>query len=326
MILTITNQCNRRCPYCFESNFLGANPCEMTVDDVDALCRFFRLSERRPPHYVTIMGGEPTLHPELLEIIGTIRSHNPNIKILLLTNLTCDPDLTVDLVEQRIGIMANIAQPEHSTEEQREAIAENQALLAQVGDYPYTVAATICREDESFEYLYRMLRKDQQGQITNLRIGLAAPGRDFTNVFIQDGTDALSRKYLELVTTCHEINPRMSFSNECAVNLCLMSEEVYDQLKEVVECLDLVCHHPNPDILPDFSTHWCFAFDTVPELRINNIFDYPDFESVERELNIRMREFLRRVKPQCPSHECTKLRCKGPCPALSYHRYMTSQP
>jgi len=323
MVLTITSECNRQCPYCFEGAFRDGPKQSMSLADVDALCQFVRLSERRPPIHVTLLGGEPTLHPDLLDIIDLVRSHNGYLPILLLTNLTCSSEVLDEVLRRGVEVMANVAHPQHSSAEQQRQIDRNQRRLASSLGIQYTVAVTISDPDESFEHLYRMLGSELGRGISHLRIGIAAPGLDFTNVFADGLCERFGNKYLEIVDTCHRIDPRLTFGNECAVNLCLMNERVYDRLERVVDHLGLVCMHPNFDILPDFSTHWCFALHGIPELRIDNIFDYPGIESVEAELAARFRRFSAALPPQCDFAHCDRLHCRGPCPALNYYRART---
>ena len=320
MVLTIINQCNRDCPYCFEGDFRKRPRQMMTPADVDHLCHFFGVRERPSSASVSLMGGEPTLHPQLFEIVDVIRSHNPTVDIVVLTNLTCTLELTQEMIASHLQLLVNIVEPACNTPEQQEAIDRNLELLLEFPSFFFSVAVTITRPDESFEHLYELLRRDRQGLIRNLRVGIASPGMDFTNVFVKDQRREYGDKYLEVVRTCHQINPRMLFTNECAVNLCLMSEEVYDRLSEIVVSLSPECTRPNLDVLPDFSTHWCFAFQNVPEMRIDNIFRYADVDSVYRELYNRLGQFFTEVPPQCDFSTCEKLVCKGPCHAINYYR------
>jgi MoaA/NifB/PqqE/SkfB family radical SAM enzyme len=57
----------------------------MSLDAVDERCAFSRIAEREPGYTVALMGGEPTLHPDLPQIVDLVKSHNPTVKILVLT-------------------------------------------------------------------------------------------------------------------------------------------------------------------------------------------------------------------------------------------------
>lgn len=325
MNLVITNTCNRRCPYCFEGTFKDPPTREMSLSDVDSLCRFFRIAEREPPAGVALLGGEPTLHPDLLDIIGLVQSHNPHLPVTVLNNLLCDPDLLDRVLRRGAALLVHVTHPQNNTEEQQKLVEQNLQFLRRYPFYQYSLAVTLTRPEDSFEFLYDILRRDRKRQVFNVRLGISCPGMGFTNHFVRDFAEQLGEKYLEIITTCHRINPQLRYTNECPVNLCLMSERVFDRLERLVSCLALECDRPNMDILPDFSTHWCFAFQGVPELCVDNIFDYPDIETVTEVLEHKYRRFAASVTPQCEFHGCDKLRCSGPCPALNYYRQVVSR-
>ena len=289
----------------------------MSLSDIDRLCEFYHLSSRPPGYRVTLLGGEPTLHPELLSIIDRVRAHNPTVEIALLTNLTCEPGLVQQLVARRVGLLVNIVPREINSPEQQRAIDRNLDLLRHVTGLLFGLSVTIVSSSDDFGYVHDCLRADNGTHVWGLRIGLSCPGVDFGNDFIRSFSQRYGRRYAELVTTCHRINPRLDFVNECAVNLCLLSEGVYRRLSRIVGRLNLVCGEPNLDILPDFSTQWCYALRGVPALRIDNIFDYADSEAVGAELMGRMSGFLTGLRPHCAHRHCKEILCKGPCPAYS---------
>ena len=62
----LTENCNLRCKYCYENHKTRIMKPEVAKDGVDFL---FRNSGKDPEIHITFFGGEPTLHPELMEII-----------------------------------------------------------------------------------------------------------------------------------------------------------------------------------------------------------------------------------------------------------------
>ena len=74
--LILLTQCNQRCSYCF----MHSNPRnhDYVNDDVlNALAK--KIVEYKKPVDLTLLGGEPTIHPKLKEIIDRF-SHVPNIR------------------------------------------------------------------------------------------------------------------------------------------------------------------------------------------------------------------------------------------------------
>ncbi len=70
--------CNFRCGYCHNAALLAAHRAGMTWDRVEQACVNFR---KHWADGVVITGGEPTLSPELPELIGRLKRHGFAIKL-----------------------------------------------------------------------------------------------------------------------------------------------------------------------------------------------------------------------------------------------------
>jgi len=320
MILCINNNCNRNCEFCFEGSFKNAPVQMMSVADVHRIATFANLQNVRNPT-VSILGGEPTLHPDLVQIIELVRRMNASGEINLLSNLLCDPAILQSISRYGVGGLINVGGFPGYSDREKELLYSNLDYCGRNRIFHgICVAVTITDVDQDFEFLYEMIGRDEALAIGGVRVGISAPGTDFANDFPHEFSLGYGDKYLEIVERCHQIRPLFGFSNECPVNMCMMSEEVYNRLAPVVHGLRKQVCTGNLDIMPDFSTHWCFAFQNVPELRIMNIFDYRDMAEVYRTLCDRATALAKSLGSQCDSSSCTSLYCKGPCPAINYFR------
>ncbi len=83
--ISLTDRCNFRCTYCMPAEglaWLGRDEV-LTVEEIERLVRLFvRLGVRE----VKLTGGEPTLRPELTEIVARIRAIDPGLDLSLTTN------------------------------------------------------------------------------------------------------------------------------------------------------------------------------------------------------------------------------------------------
>ena len=93
--LEITDVCDLRCEGCYRQRMTGHKPLEEIKEEM----RFFQ--RWRNPDNVSIAGGEPLLHPNLLDIVALIAESG--IKPILLTNgVKLTPELLQDL--KRAGL------------------------------------------------------------------------------------------------------------------------------------------------------------------------------------------------------------------------------
>lgn len=69
-LLAITNSCNAHCPVCFAAAGEEETPQFLSREHIAKLGRRLRVLGR---HKITLTGGEPTLHPQLPEVIRDLR-------------------------------------------------------------------------------------------------------------------------------------------------------------------------------------------------------------------------------------------------------------
>jgi len=95
----ITDVCNIHCEGCYRQHMTG----HKTLDQVKEEIIFFK--KWRNPDNVSIAGGEPLVHPHILDIVSFIAENG--IKPVILTNgLALKPDLVLDL--KKVGLFGFI--------------------------------------------------------------------------------------------------------------------------------------------------------------------------------------------------------------------------
>jgi hypothetical protein len=87
--IDITYRCNMRCPNCNRSCTQAPAATDMAVSQLEA---FLNASAAAGTHWdrIRLLGGEPTLHPDLPVILELLeayrRQHNPHLRLVLCTN------------------------------------------------------------------------------------------------------------------------------------------------------------------------------------------------------------------------------------------------
>jgi len=100
--LFITNFCNRRCPFCYLNDWVTDKEDDahhMTLKSLDALIHWL---QRSRVFKVKLAGGEPMLHPHLLDFIGKLVKSRVGIDAIL-TNGLGDTELYEKVVELMSG-------------------------------------------------------------------------------------------------------------------------------------------------------------------------------------------------------------------------------
>lgn len=116
IVLNMTNRCNQRCRYCFNSSTVEEIAAELTDDEVDGIVAYF-IDDLRP-HNVCFTGGEPLLRKDLV-VRSVAALADAGIRTNLLTNgLLLDAATLADLVAAGIGeIQVSLDGPDADTHE-----------------------------------------------------------------------------------------------------------------------------------------------------------------------------------------------------------------
>ena len=76
MNLIITNQCNRRCEYCFQKDWFLSNSKEeikeMDLDTIEKIFQWYKGNELK------VLGGEPLLYSNLNGFFDLAKKYNKN--------------------------------------------------------------------------------------------------------------------------------------------------------------------------------------------------------------------------------------------------------
>lgn len=102
-LIEINEHCNLECPTCFASSS-PARAGQRSLSEIEAMLDLLVESEGQPD-LLQISGGEPSLHPQILDIIGAAR-RRPIRHVMLNTNglrLASDPDFVAALAEMKRG-------------------------------------------------------------------------------------------------------------------------------------------------------------------------------------------------------------------------------
>jgi len=102
-LIEINEACNLTCPVCFAGSST-AHTAQRTLEEVDAMLDALVESEREPD-LVQISGGEPTIHPQILQILRLAKS-KPIRHLMLNTNgirIAREPQFVAELAELMPG-------------------------------------------------------------------------------------------------------------------------------------------------------------------------------------------------------------------------------
>lgn len=110
--INVTNNCNLRCPYCFENN---KNNLKMSEDNIKIILdkcyeNYLLTNDVKFPFVVNFFGGEPFLNFPVIETaMKYAKEKNYNMSFGVTSNLTILDDHMIDIIEEyELGILVSI--------------------------------------------------------------------------------------------------------------------------------------------------------------------------------------------------------------------------
>lgn len=98
MNLLINNYCNLKCSYCFAQEEMNSHKAtNITMED---FCLYLDWLKKQDYKQIRLIGGEPTLHPHLEQLIDKVIEYNCFDDILIFSNFTFKPEITEMLIRK----------------------------------------------------------------------------------------------------------------------------------------------------------------------------------------------------------------------------------
>jgi MoaA/NifB/PqqE/SkfB family radical SAM enzyme len=296
----INYTCQLRCPYCFALDMQSIYPKPVSTADFARLMSWV-VGTGVPS--VAFLGGEPTLHPDLEDMVCGMS--DAGVAVVLFTNGLAQTDLMQRLAGRVKNFVINYNVASLYTGEQIERLHANLALLHSMGKN-LTFSKNFSPAQKEYEYLL-----DGAGRygVSAIRCDLARPSMSGKNAHVPvDGMRSLTSTVVEFVSRCKERG--IGVGLDCCMRMCDLETDEKIFLKRETTKFIGICH-PSIDVHPDLSASYCLPMQHV---RIPDITAFSGEEAVRWHLA----EMMQPVRAQsageaCLSCEDFRRHCQGGC-------------
>ena len=299
----ITYRCNLACSYCFARDLQKDFPRDMAPEDFARLLEWIR---QAAPPAVAFIGGEPTLHPRLPEMIDQVS--RAGSAPVLFTNGLFDPGLAPELAGMVENFVVNYNEPSCYAPGQAKRLQENLDALHEMGA-KITFSKNFSREYSDYGYLLEAL--DRYG-VKAVRYDISRPSASGSNDhFTLDDTRAIMSRVVGFVKTCERRGVRTGL--DCSVRLCDLADDDRLYLERVSTKFTGVCH-PSVDIHPDLSASYCLP---LRHIAVRDVTRFADHNALQWHFAQTARPLrLENVSASCLDCKDFMRRCQGGCLAL----------
>jgi Radical SAM superfamily len=314
--LLLTYKCNRSCPYCFaqeRQQTLGPDSEQLiSWKNLVIAANYFADT---PEKTITLLGGEPTLHPEFINIYRYLLARDFTVRVF--SNGCLDPekieDLGAALVVPRSRFIINVNEERDRAD--FETKMQNQ-FFSKLG-MASSLSFNLFRTDPHMDFLLDIIGKYQLRP--KIRLGLAHPMAGTPNDFLSP------KHYGKLGETIAQFAKRCDrqgviLTLDCGFTLCDFTDEQLGTLLRANAILKFGCG-PIIDVGPDLSTWACFP---LSGLQTQPLEEYPSFEALQRfytnfiRAETRQRGFAGLYEACEPCRYKKRGQCSGGCHAYAF--------
>ena len=316
----LTYKCNLHCPYCFANELkTERNINEYINISYENFIEAYKFIRKSKNEKISLIGGEPTLHPDFEKILKFLVADRINTKKLYIGIYTNGVELNpyVDLIKKgNFKILVNCNSPKDMREKNFEKLDENIKLLNKKIRDNFTLGINLYSRDMNYDFIFYLLKKYNQKYI---RISLVIPNTSRKierkpGEYFKENKDFI----IGFAKKCKEnnINPFFDCNNfrQCLFNneelKLLNSFDVKFNLLENPYCIPVL------DILPDLTAVRCLGLSDYIRVPISD-FDNPI--QLKHFFHSEIDSYIALLPPEPGCNDCKELKhhtCLGSCLAF----------
>ena len=222
--IAIVNYCNLKCPYCFAEDMILEENKYMSLDEYSKIVDFILKS---PGDGIGILGGEPTLHPNFLDIIKITNEKCESKQAIIFTN-GIELEKFLPYLKD-IRILINYNNPKYLTEIQKDKLQKTLDAIAKLNWFipkQISLGCNIYPDCFNYDFLWDAVSKYS---ISLIRCSVAAPGGIYTKWKEKKDEyfNMMKPIYLEFCKNAIKHNCKLEMDC-CHVPLCYFTEEELD--------------------------------------------------------------------------------------------------
>lgn len=307
MNLLITKSCNRSCPYCFAQKevTLDSSSCAGNIT-LPAFYDFLDILEKNFIRNLKLLGGEPTLHPRLDDMV--MAALRRNFEVTIFTNGLWGKRVRKffsKLESDKLHFLVNINEERHSSGREKELLPLSLPIIGSRGQAGFNV---FC-EDFDLSFLVPLI--NGHGLKRSIRLGLASPIVGHSNASVAAGDlKKTGTRLIEQMKRLEEQDVLVDF--DCGFTYCMFDEDQYQTIvRSTKNGLTSVCDFIG-DVDGELNVWPCFPLSNAKHLNLRM------YESIDEIRAYYLKSFaqLRQFGSQEECFQCKYLKrgqCCGGC-------------
>lgn len=273
--ILLTDKCVRQCPYCFAGREMARTPATefLAWENVVYLADFLERSGHRR---LSLIGGEPTLHPAFADIALYFLARRFEVTVFT-SGLMSDARLgeieraLAGAPAARLTFVCNVNDPGPTPE--ADGSDERLARFLGIAGPRTMLGFNIYRDDFSLAFAFELFARHGLKRV--LRLGLAHPMAGGENAFLP--VARIAPAIARLASFKAEFQ-RLGIapSLDCGFPLCQVSDDDLGWMVRLGGGMNFTCR-PAIDITPDMEVYACFPLAAARA----SLFEFDSLQEVE---------------------------------------------
>jgi radical SAM protein with 4Fe4S-binding SPASM domain len=256
----LTQRCVRSCPYCFAKKHMGsAIPDDIIAwEDIVYIADLLIESGNRS---ISLLGGEPTLHPDFSEIVLYLNARGLHTHVFTSGIMS---ESTFATVKAKLGKLpktlltwvCNVNDPSQSPQSELRLVRRFLSDFSTQASLGFNIYAP------DFDLRFLIDYINAFGLERHIRLGLAHPIPGEMNQYLRkEDLPRMAQKIMDVLPDMRRFKIEPGF--DCGFPYCMFNDEQIGKLYAVMrERLRFSCG-PAIDISPDMSVWSCFPLSNV---------------------------------------------------------------
>lgn len=266
--LMLTNYCNYHCPYCFGMDMMVPKK-EKSMMSRDTFKGIMDWLERKPfDRVIHLMGGEPTLNPDIEWMVDYLLEHDMHITIF--SNMATKQ--AVELAEKfailPVRWVANVNNPTKWSEGQRRNI--EQAL--QAAGQKVSLTFNIIPEEPNELWALDLIERFNLNR--SIKVGFVLPTLTASNMALKDNEYGIvAQRVVDLLKAGERLDVTLDY--ECGIPFCAFTDAQLGFLWSHNSNIQSGCQS-RLDITPDGEVMYCLPMATAGLRHYSTFPSYPE--------------------------------------------------
>lgn len=317
----LTETCVRSCPYCFAKQYMSDVDVKdsLTWDNLIYIADFLESSGEK---HISLLGGEPLLHPYIAEFIEYLDQRG--FMITIFTSGIMAPGKIDEFASKILGkgpqlklsFVVNVNEPRLSPKNEIEKVKKFFELFGERSSLSFNIYRLDFQMDFLISYII------DYGLMRHIRLGVAHPIPGSKNLYIQPSDfNKVRDTLMNTFPSMSELDIVPGF--DCGFPMCMFSNEDLGLLYKFTQGQMSFQCGPAIDIGTDLSCWSCFP---LSDFNKKSLFDFNSYRELADFYGKKMEEVRKEVRGLYPTCDDCKFNrshlCSGGCLAHILNRFV----